>query len=65
MGKFLKIVHLTPVNLLNDPLASCNLINFNLLLSHLAHFNKSIVLPFLVFPTFGFLLSVFVLHFNQ
>ena len=45
--------------LLNNPLASCSLINFSFLLSHTAQFDKSIILPFFVFATFGFLLSVF------
>ena len=51
--------------LLNNPLASCSLINLNFLLSHTAHFDKSIILPFFVFTTFRFLFSVFFLHFKQ
>ena len=49
----------------NDPIASCSLINFNFLQSHTEHFDKSIILPFFVFATFGFLLSVFFIHFKQ
>ena len=41
--------------LLNNPLASCCLINCD----------KSIILPFFVLATFGFLLSVFFLLFKQ
>ena len=51
--------------LLNNTLALCSLINFDFLLSHIAHFEKSIVLPFFVLTTFRFLLSVFFLHFRQ
>ena len=51
--------------LLNIPLASCFLINFDLLLSHIAHFDNIIVLPLLVFETLGVMLSVFFLHFKQ
>ena len=47
------------LKLLNNPLASCSLINFEFLLSHTAHYYKSIILPFFVLATFGFLLSVF------
>ena len=65
MGKSLRIGTFIPVNLLNTPLASWSLINSNFLLSHTAHFDKSIILPFLVFTTFGFLLSVSFLHFKQ
>ena len=64
MGKSLRIGTFIPVNLLN-PIASCSLINFGFLLSHTAHFDKRIILPFLVFLTFGFLLSVFFLHLKQ
>ena len=60
MGKSLKICTFIPVKLLNIPLDCCSLVNFDFLLLHTAHFDKSIILlPFLVFTTFGFLLSVF------
>ena len=49
--------------LLNNPLASCYLTNFDFWLSHTAYFDKSIALPFFVLAIFGFLLSVFFLHF--
>ena len=49
--------------LLNNQLASCSLINFDFLLSHTAHFDKSSIRPIFVFITFGFLL--FFLHFRQ
>ena len=51
--------------LLNNIFACCSLINFDFLLSHAARFHKIIVLPLLVFETFGFMLSVFFLHFKQ
>ena len=51
--------HYFPANLFNNSLASCSLINIDFLLSFIAGFDKSIVLPFLVFTTFGFLLSAF------
>ena len=50
--------------LLNNPLVSCSLINFDFLLSLTAYFDKNI-LPVVVFNTFGFLLSVFLLPFKQ
>ena len=49
MGKSLRIGTFIPVNLRNDPLTSCSLINLDFLLSHTAHFDKSIILLFLVF----------------
>ena len=48
--------------LLNNPLASCSLQNFQFLLLHTEHFVKSILLPFVVLTTFGFLLSIFFLQ---
>ena len=45
--------------LLNNPLASCCLINFDFLLSQSAHFDKSNILPFFVLVTFRILLSAF------
>ena len=51
--------------LLNNPLASCFLINFDFLVSHTTYFDESIFPPFFVFTTFGFLLSVIFLHFKQ
>ena len=59
MGKSLRIGTFILVNLLINPLASCSLINFDFLLSHTAHFDKNIIFVFLVFRTFGYLLSVF------
>ena len=35
--------------LLNIPFACCSLINFDFLLPHIAHFDKIIVLPLVVF----------------
>ena len=46
--------------LLNNPLRYCSFINLDFPLSDYAHFDKSIILPFLVFTTFGFLISVFL-----
>ena len=65
MGKSLKVDTFIPVNLLNNPLGSCSLRNFNFLLLHIKHFYKSIMLAFLVPTTFGFLLSVFFLQLKQ
>ena len=48
--------------LLNNPPASCSFINFEFLLSHTAHCHKSIILPFFVLTSFGYLLSVFCLQ---
>ena len=45
--------------LLNNPFACCSLINFDFLLPHIAHFDKIIFLPLVVFKTFVFMLSVF------
>ena len=45
--------------LLSNPLASCCLTNFKLLLSHTTQFYKNIILPLFVLATFGLLL----LHF--
>ena len=51
--------------LLNNPFASCFLINFDFLEPHIAHFDNIIVLPLLVAETFRSILSVFFLHFKQ
>ena len=45
--------------LLKLPLASCFLINLDLLLPHIGHFDNIILLPLLVLETLGFILSVF------
>ena len=45
--------------LLDNPFASCSLINFDFLLPHTSHFNNMIVLPLLVAEIFGLMLSVF------
>ena len=50
--------------LLNNPLGSCSLKNLDFLLTHTSHFDISIILPFFVLTTFGFLLSVLFLHFK-
>ena len=63
MGISLKISTLIP-KLHNDSLASCSLINFDFLLLHTAPFDKSIVFPFLVLTTSGFLFSVFFLFYT-
>ena len=41
------------------------LLNNPFLLPHIAHFDNTIVLPLLVFETFGFSFSVFLLQFKQ
>ena len=45
--------------LINNPLASRCLRNFNVLLSHITQFDKSIICLFFVLATFRFLLSAF------
>ena len=45
--------------LLNNPFACCSLINFDFLVPHMAHVDKIIALPLVVFETFGLILSVF------
>ena len=45
--------------LLNNPFACCSLI------PHMAHSDKIMILLLVVFETFGFILSVFFLHFQQ
>ena len=45
--KLLRIGTFIPVNLLNNPLASCSLINFGFWLSHTAHFDKDLFWKFL------------------
>ena len=62
-GNWLKGVFIP--KLLNNLLVSCSLINFDVLLTQTAHFDKSIILPFFFLTTFGFLISVFFLHFRQ
>ena len=47
----------------NIPLASYFLINLELLLLHIAHFDNIIVLSFLVFETLGFMLLLLLLLF--
>ena len=54
MFESLRIGTFVTVNLHNNILASCSLINFNVLLSHTVHFDKIIILPVLVSTTFGF-----------
>ena len=60
IGNLLKGV-LIP-NLLNNPLASCLLINLDFLLPHIAHFDNIIILPLLVLETFGFIFFVYFLN---
>ena len=52
-------------NLLNNPFASCFLMNLDFLLPHIAHFDNIIVPPLLVFETLGFMFSVYFLHLNN
>ena len=60
MGKSVKIGIFIPIKLPNDALAFCPLINFDFLLLHIAHFDKSIIFLFQVFTDF-----VFFLHIEQ
>ena len=63
MGKSLRIGTIIPVNLLNNLLNSSSLVNFDFLLSHTAHYDISIILPFLAFTTFRVLLFVFIVFY--
>ena len=63
IGNLLKGV-LIP-KLLNNPFASCFLINLDFLLPHIAHFYNIISLPLLVLETCGFMFLVYFLHFKQ
>ena len=45
-------------NLLNNPFASCLLINLDFSLQHTEHFDNMITLPLLVLETCGFKFSV-------
>ena len=65
IGKSLRIGPSIPIKLINNHLACCSLINFDFLLLQTTHFDKNIIFPFLVFTTFGFLLSGFFIHFKQ
>ena len=65
LNAFLAFHIFTPVKLINNSLALCSLRNFDFSLLNTEHFDKNIILPFLVFKTFGFLLSVFFLHSKQ
>ena len=49
--------------LINNPQASCSLVNFVFLVLHISHFDNSTILSFFVFATFAFLLYDFYLHF--
>ena len=51
--------------LLNIPLAFYSLINFDFLLSHTAHSDKTIIFPFYLLALFVFLLSVSFLNFKK
>ena len=51
--------------LLYSPLASCSLINLDLLVWNIAHFDNSIVLLLLVFKILGFMFSVFFYTLNN
>ena len=52
-------------HLLNNPFASCLLINLDFLLPYIAHFYSTIILPLLVLETCGFMFFVYFLHFRQ
>ena len=51
--------------MLNRPFASWFLINLDILLPHIAHFDDIIALPLLVPEIFGSMFSAFFLHFQQ
>ena len=52
-------------NLLNNPVASCFLINLDFLAPLIAHFDNIIILPLLVLETCGSMFFVCFLHFKQ
>ena len=56
--------YLTVFQDLNMHFTSCTFINLDFLVPNVVHFHNNIVLPLLVFETFGFILSVTFLHFN-
>ena len=53
------------LRLLNNPFASCFLINLDFLVLHIAHLDNTIVPPFIAFETNGLMLFVFSLNFRQ
>ena len=64
IGNLLKGV-LIP-NLLNNPFASCLLINLDFLILHIARFDNIIILPLLVLEICGYIFFyVCFLHFKQ
>ena len=65
MSKSLRDGNFISVNLINNPLASCSLINLEFLLPQISQFDESIILLLFIFSTFDSLLSVSFLHFKQ
>ena len=53
------------LNWLNNPGASCSLVNLKFLLPHTAQLQKSMIFPFLNFLTERFLFFVYFLQFKQ
>ena len=53
------------LKLFNKHLVFCFLINLDFLLSHIAHFDKSIIPPLFVSVTLEFLFVVVLVHFKQ
>ena len=53
------------LKLINNPLAFYFLIDLDLLLLEISHFDKGIILPFFVSTALGFLLFIFFLYFKQ
>ena len=51
--------------LLNNPFASYSLINIDILISHIVHFDKSIVLPLIVFEILGCMFPVLFYTLNK
>ena len=51
--------------LLKIPLAYCFLINLDVLIQQIAHFDNIILLPLLAFETLGFILFVFFYTLNS
>ena len=56
--------YLIPIKLFNSPFAFCFLISIDFSLTHIVHFDNSIVLLLLAFKTLGFMSSVPFLYFR-
>ena len=62
MDKSIRISIFISVKLLNHILTAYSSRNFDFLILHTEHFDKTMIFPFLVLTTFGVLLSAFFLR---